>query len=203
MELTEETGVNKPVETKLCECGLEKEYRVPESGKPYWICPPCTSERLKARRAANLDKVRDRDTALKQKMIDYRGGKCNLCGYLECNDALEFHHIVPAEKNKELLLTPSYIRTVDWNLVTEELDKCICLCANCHRKIHYRLRNKENPLELADMLRELRAKTIREFEETKKPAKLSFKQSLVFWYKNIVGRISSLMDTVTAKVVAA
>lgn len=36
-----------------------------------------------------------------------------------------------------------------------------------------------------------------------KPAKLSFKQSLVFWYKNIVGRISSLMNTVTAKVVAA
>lgn len=33
--------------------------------------------------------------------------------------------------------------------------------------------------------------------------KPDFKQSLVFWYKNIVGRISSLMDTVTAKVVAA
>lgn len=44
---------------------------------------------------------------------------------------------------------------------------------------------------------------VKEIKKQQKPAKLSFKQSLVFWYKNIVGRISSLMDTVTAKVVAA
>lgn len=35
---------------------------------------------------------------LKKKFIDYKGGKCQKCGYDKCIRALAFHHINPKEK---------------------------------------------------------------------------------------------------------
>lgn len=31
--------------------------------------------------------------------IDYKGGKCSVCGYNKCRAALEFHHTNPNEKD--------------------------------------------------------------------------------------------------------
>ncbi len=36
---------------------------------------------------------------VKTNAIKYLGGKCKLCGYNKCKQALEFHHINPEEKN--------------------------------------------------------------------------------------------------------
>lgn len=65
-------------------------------------------------------------------MIAGFGGKCQICGYNKCNEALEFHHLNPSEKDFALS------RTIDmkWDKQKEELKKCICVCANCHREIH-------------------------------------------------------------------
>ena len=72
----------------------------------------------------------------KQRAIDYKGGKCSACGYNKCPDALDFHHLDPTEK--EFGLASSGI-TRAWERVKKELDKCILLCANCHRELHYTL----------------------------------------------------------------
>ena len=67
----------------------------------------------------------------KQKAVDYFGGKCKICGYSKCIDALEFHHL---RDKKE---APSYvIMRWAWSRALEELKKCIMVCANCHREIH-------------------------------------------------------------------
>jgi predicted nucleic acid-binding Zn ribbon protein len=68
----------------------------------------------------------------KQKAIDYKGGMCNICGYKKSVDALEFHHI--DRSNKDFSLSGNYCHS--WHKIKKELDKCICVCSNCHREIH-------------------------------------------------------------------
>lgn len=36
---------------------------------------------------------------VKLKAIEYKGGKCQICGYNKCTGALEFHHLDPTKKD--------------------------------------------------------------------------------------------------------
>ena len=69
----------------------------------------------------------------KKKSVEYKGGKCCLCGYDRTVEALHFHHIDPNEKDFGIA---SKGVTLVWEKLTKELDKCVCLCANCHAEIH-------------------------------------------------------------------
>jgi len=77
--------------------------------------------------------IKNKRNKTKLKAIKYLGNKCKLCGYNKCIQALEFHHINPNEKE----FKPSNMGTYKWDKVKIELNKCILLCANCHREIHY------------------------------------------------------------------
>ena len=68
--------------------------------------------------------------------IEYLGGKCGHCGYDKYRGALEFHHLNPEEKDPRAI-RPGLSR----KRFFAELDKCILLCANCHREEHHRIRN--------------------------------------------------------------
>ncbi len=37
--------------------------------------------------------VTKRRKTIRQKAIKYKGGKCQICGYNKCKEALEFHHL--------------------------------------------------------------------------------------------------------------
>ena len=67
---------------------------------------------------------------LKRRAIEYKGGKCVICGYNKCEAALTFHHINPQEKD----FTISNKTT--WEGIVLELDKCDLLCTNCHAEVH-------------------------------------------------------------------
>lgn len=72
--------------------------------------------------------------------VEQFGGKCQLCGYDKCLNALLFHHLDPSLKNKKI--TPSYIiMRWSWKRAFEELKKCILVCANCHAEVHYKVRD--------------------------------------------------------------
>jgi len=62
--------------------------------------------------------------------VSLLGGKCMVCGYSKSLAALHFHHV----RDKKFLISSSKTRA--WNLVLEELRKCILLCANCHAEVH-------------------------------------------------------------------
>lgn len=70
---------------------------------------------------------------LKRKAIEYKGGCCFTCGYDKSQSALQFHHLDPNEKDFHLAAKGHTRRWVD---VKKELDKCVCLCANCHAEVH-------------------------------------------------------------------
>ena len=59
-----------------------------------------------------------------------------MCGYNKCTSALEFHHLDPSikEYNKD---SRGLNRRRSFENSKIELDKCILVCANCHREIHY------------------------------------------------------------------
>ena len=74
----------------------------------------------------------ERQQRLKQKCVEYKGGCCQLCGYNRYIGALEFHHLDPAVKDFSL----AHTRSTTFEKVRAELDKCILVCANCHRELH-------------------------------------------------------------------
>jgi len=67
----------------------------------------------------------------KYRLIEAFGGECGICGYNKCSECLEFHHLDPLEKE---FSSGSY---VSWDRVVVEIRKCVMLCSNCHREVHY------------------------------------------------------------------
>jgi len=67
----------------------------------------------------------------KQKLVDYKGGKCEICGYSKCIEALHFHHRNPEEKDFSISG-----KSLSFERLKEEVNKCILVCSNCHTEIH-------------------------------------------------------------------
>lgn len=80
----------------------------------------------------NVDQKRNH-TRRKLWSIEYKGGKCHVCGYSKCVGALEFHHIEPEYKKFAISSTSGNISE---RVLKKELDKCVLLCSNCHREVH-------------------------------------------------------------------
>lgn len=73
------------------------------------------------------------------------GGKCSICGYDKCLDALDFHHVNPEDKSFSL----REFRGRAYKTQLEEAKKCVLICSNflicsnCHREIHYKKSKSE------------------------------------------------------------
>ena len=68
----------------------------------------------------------------KSDLISVFGGKCCLCGFNAFQEALEFHHVDPSQK--EFGISTKSIKSLKSQL--KELKKCILVCSNCHKGIH-------------------------------------------------------------------
>lgn len=114
----------------VCPIHGETEFHFYETScrNGQWKCLKCQSE------LAILKKQK-----YKLKMIEYKGGKCELCGYNKNISALDFHHIDPTTKRFTLSDTRH-----SWEETRKELDKCILVCANCHRELHNPQSTPEN-----------------------------------------------------------
>lgn len=84
------------------------------------------------RREALIKAVSKRRKKIKALAIEYKGEKCQSCGYSRYQGALELHHLNPKEKDFGIG-DKGYTRS--WVKVKTELDKCVLLCANCHREV--------------------------------------------------------------------
>lgn len=93
------------------------------TGKMKTTCKRCHSKDIGSRL------IKAREAA-----IEYKGGKCEVCGYNTYRGALEFHHKDPSQKD------PTGLRAYKLDRLFAEVDKCVLLCSNCHREEHGRLR---------------------------------------------------------------
>jgi len=82
------------------------------------------------------EKKRGRLRNRKLELIKNLGGKCEICGYNNCPWAFDFHH---KDGNKENDVA-RIIHEGSKDKALKEAEKCILLCANCHRELHYKKR---------------------------------------------------------------
>jgi predicted HNH restriction endonuclease len=79
----------------------------------------------------------ERQRSFKERCVAYKGGKCEVCGYSKYYGAIEFHHKDPTRKD----FSVSHARLTTFSeKIEKELDKCMILCANCHREEHARIK---------------------------------------------------------------
>jgi transposase len=69
---------------------------------------------------------------VKRLLVEEAGGRCQICSYDRCVSALEFHHLVPAEKSFSLSHR-GVARSIE--KARAEASKCVLLCANCHAEV--------------------------------------------------------------------
>jgi hypothetical protein len=80
---------------------------------------------------------------IKAQCFKYKGGKCEHCNYDKYIGAIDFHHIDPSKKDFNIAQSQKTFG----DYYKKELDKCICLCSNCHRIEHARLFKLQNTQE--------------------------------------------------------
>lgn len=130
-----------------CKCQSAKEFnRFTEvKGKLRPYCIDCT-------RAAGRETIRRKyhktKNGIKIKRIKIRnhlsvmcGGCCVICGYNKFISALEYHHVHKPDfrimdKVMSLVSTNGETRFRHAKSMSDELSKCILVCANCHCAIH-------------------------------------------------------------------
>lgn len=88
--------------------------------------------RYRCRKCDNQETIK-RFRRYKKEAVDYKGGKCQKCGYNKCLGSMDFHHLDATQKD------PNWHKMRNWPLekIKVELDKCILVCGNCHGEIHY------------------------------------------------------------------
>lgn len=97
------------------------------------------------RRRYYQDRQNERRRGNKIIFLEQFESKCSLCGYNKNTAALEFHHLDPKKKDFSLSSMD-----FSWSIerLRSEIDKCILVCANCHREIHNPNSNIEPVAEL-------------------------------------------------------
>lgn len=118
----------EPSEKRICpKCNqklpLSKFYSRRKISGASVYCKTCTNKQTV-----------ERQNRFKQQCVDYKGGKCETCGYNRCIAALDFHHTDP--NKKDFNISNKKLKTLD-EFIKNELDKCKLLCAVCHREHHW------------------------------------------------------------------
>ena len=117
-------------EIRFCKHHGFTEFALQSNNK--YICTKCVVERV-----TNSKKRQ------KQKLVDYKGGKCEICGYNKCIEALDFHHLNPNEKG--FGISKKYI---SFEKAKKEVDKCILVCAICLREIQAKLNSEKENIKI-------------------------------------------------------
>ncbi len=82
----------------------------------------------------------------KKWIADYKKEqRCSMCGFAD-HRALEFHHL----GNKEFSIAKYAYYHYGFKRLKKEIEKCVVLCANCHRILHDKERNNNHATKKSD-----------------------------------------------------
>ncbi len=80
----------------------------------------------------------ERPRFIKDCLVDFFGRKCFKCKGVFENCAFDFHHKSMDKKDASITISFSGI-----GKLANEISKCVLLCANCHRIIHFSIANSQ------------------------------------------------------------
>lgn len=112
--------MQKRSETKMAMCSKHGQVEFVREVNGRYRCKPCRNEAVSKRRRV-----------VKCKLVNMLGGKCQICGYCRCQEALQFHHVDPSAK----MFCISHNPCKAWARVVKEASQCVLLCANCHAEV--------------------------------------------------------------------
>jgi hypothetical protein len=103
------------------------------------ICKPCKKEEDARLYKANPSKTKERNKRYLDKnkkwWSEYRDTlKCLICSESRYW-VLDFHHL--EQNNKDYNIADMIHNGHSINNILKEMEKCICVCSNCHRNIHH------------------------------------------------------------------
>ncbi len=113
------------------------------------ICRECSKKRsrkyYKDNREQHYKDVKANNRRYVKRNIDFVQEYKSIHGCLLCpekaNCCLDFHHV----RDKEVCVSVAVYLAYSIDKLKKEMDKCILLCANCHRKLHAGLISLGNP----------------------------------------------------------
>lgn len=109
---------------KCFECKPKECYQIDKKGSWHSWCKQC-----------HKTDAYNKKKNLKILAIAYKGGCCSKCGYNKNYSALDFHHVDPSQKDFAFGGAKGTVVALT-EKIKNELDKCILVCANCHRETH-------------------------------------------------------------------
>lgn len=99
-------------------------------------CKQCQSQQEKIHYQERKNQVIENTFSYKERNLEYIKQRKS-CGCQKCGEQrfylLDFHHINKEEKNHNI----NEMRTASLERLENEINKCVVLCANCHREFHY------------------------------------------------------------------
>jgi hypothetical protein len=109
------------------------------------VCLNCHRELHYAERAGHVGKRSNTRRNRKIKAAATLGNICYKCGkYFNTIEVFDFHHLDPTTKFSSI---GNLLARRGWGIVEQELSKCILLCGNCHRVLHWKI-EQQNEIEM-------------------------------------------------------
>ena len=131
-----EKSIQTITSNKIKKCLIcEKDFIPLSSGQSRKFCFECSPRYEKNNTQSRTQNITHIRRSIKQQLVNYKGGKCEICGYNKNLAALQFHHLDPSQKDFSIS-TNLMLKDFSMNNYYQEVDKCILLCANCHMEIH-------------------------------------------------------------------
>lgn len=128
---------------KCPKCCLELdeiEFSKLRTGKFSSYCKKCSNSCAKEAYKNNSDKVKKSSEKSRKTLKTIVNGIKSKYGCSFCNEkegiCLDFHHL---DKSKKDLDVSNFIKRKMKKEAFDEINKCIVVCSNCHRKIHANL----------------------------------------------------------------
>lgn len=105
-----------------------RKYSDPKQYKREW-----NYRNRERRRKTKAAWIRER----KAELILLHGGKCSACGlkFDGCSAVFDFHHKRP--RYKKFNINNASLNKYSFAKMKQEAKKCLLLCANCHRRLHW------------------------------------------------------------------